>query len=563
MDSQETSIHVGIPSSIVGAAAVDASPSPTFWRRIGTGIEWAGERLNPLLVKEVRQSLKSRQFSITFTAVLCLSWLWSIAGIARLGPGVSYGANGPEIFFGYYLILAFPLILIVPYSAFRSLIAEREDNTYELVAITTLRPRQIVAGKLGSAVAQMAVYFSAVAPCLAFTYLLRGIDVPTIGWIMFYTFLASLGFSLCALLLATIAKEKHWQVMLAVVIIVVLFWAFTTAVGICHTRLRFARLPFTNPEFWLENAIFLSFYVSTFALLYLAAAAQLTFNSENRSTPLRWAMLAQQILWVGWMGFAVFHTLTQNGGAGTNRLGCVIALIVSTIYWFVMGSFMTGEATELSPRVKRRLPVSVLGRAFLTWFNPGPGTGYLFAVCNVAAVALLALAGIWYDQRTGGPTTVGVPAASLQLAAVLLLIGYLTIFLGVGNLLLRLLRKFTRVNLSAAVLVNVLLVMAGWGIPAIIDPYDIVNSTYNLRHVTDPIWSCTAPLNLHAYGPQSDELLIIILPTAAAVFLFNLVYIVPEIQQGRTAPPSRVTEEDQLLSAASQPTLPQPTSPWQ
>ncbi len=233
----------------IESSTIDATAGPPKQARFGSDlvarIERLGEMLNPLLVKEVRQALKSRQFSITFTAVLCLSWLWSIAGVARLGPTVAYGANGPEIFFGYYLILAFPLILIVPYSAYRSLIAEREDNTYELVAITTLRPRQIVAGKLGIAVAQMAVYFSAVAPCLAFTYLLRGIDVPTIFWIMFYTFLASFGFSLCALLLATIAREKHWQVMLAVVIVVVLFYAFLGSMTLCREWMawRDYRLP--------------------------------------------------------------------------------------------------------------------------------------------------------------------------------------------------------------------------------------------------------------------------------------------------------------------------------
>src|SRR5215813_1967782 len=99
-----------------------AAGEPSILRRIGARLEWAGEWLNPLLVKEVRQSLKSRQFSITFTAVLCLSWIWSIVGIARLGPDVAYGVNGPEMFYGYYMILAFPLSLLVPYSAYRSLI---------------------------------------------------------------------------------------------------------------------------------------------------------------------------------------------------------------------------------------------------------------------------------------------------------------------------------------------------------------------------------------------------------------------------------------------------------
>ena len=38
------------------------------------------------------------------------------------------------------------------------------------------------------------------------------------------------------------------------------------------------------------------------------------------------------------------------------------------------------RTAALSPRVKRDLPQTLLGRIFLTWFAPGPGTGYMFAV---------------------------------------------------------------------------------------------------------------------------------------------------------------------------------------
>jgi len=75
-----------------------------FQRQLSTAIEKIGEWFNPLLVKEVRQSLKSRQFSLTFALVLCLAWGWSIAGVTHLGAGVSFGATGPEMFYGYYLI---------------------------------------------------------------------------------------------------------------------------------------------------------------------------------------------------------------------------------------------------------------------------------------------------------------------------------------------------------------------------------------------------------------------------------------------------------------------------
>jgi len=47
---------------------------------------WLGERLNPILVKEARQSLKSRQFVITFGLLLLCGWVWSFLGVALMGP---------------------------------------------------------------------------------------------------------------------------------------------------------------------------------------------------------------------------------------------------------------------------------------------------------------------------------------------------------------------------------------------------------------------------------------------------------------------------------------------
>jgi len=143
--------------------------------RVVTWLEAIADRANPILVKETRQALKSRQFVLTFLVVLIACWIASFAVVA-IAPNVYYGAEGGSMLIVYCAILAFPLMLIVPYTAYRSLAAEQEDNTYDLLSITTLTTGQIVTGKLGSAVVQMVVYLSAVSPCIAFAFLCRRAD---------------------------------------------------------------------------------------------------------------------------------------------------------------------------------------------------------------------------------------------------------------------------------------------------------------------------------------------------------------------------------------------------
>ena len=362
----------------------EAHDPETFrgWRRFEWQLERLAERLNPILVKEARQALKSRQFIVTFSLLLGFGWGWTFLGVGLWHETVFYGALGPEMLIGYYFVLAVPLLLVVPFSAFRSLAAEREDGTFELVSITALTSRQIVTGKLGSAVLQMIVYYSALSPAIVFTYMLRGIDVLTICMILFYTFLVSLMLSAVGLLMATITRSRNWQVFLSVVLLLMLvmmgIWWSWIVVAVLYTN-----LPYEQDWFWASNLCILSFYISFMALSIRGAAGHISFASENRATIMRIIMLTQQLLWIGWM---TFFWLSQP-----NEGWLIVMLIFGGIYWAVAGALMSGETAELSPRARRELPQSVLGRTALTWFNPGSGTGYVFATLNLAVLVVLTI----------------------------------------------------------------------------------------------------------------------------------------------------------------------------
>jgi len=529
------------------------------WQRLDEWLARTGERFNPILVKETRQALKSRQFLLTFVLVLAACWIWTFLGLSIVGPSVAYQAAGTVLFIGYFVILAFPLTVIIPYTAFRSLSAESEENTFDLLSITTLSPRQIVSGKLGSAAMQVLVYLSAVAPCLAFTYLLRGIDVVTISVVLLYAFFGSLGLSACCLFLATLTREKFGQIVLSVVVIVGLFLAFLMVFGFISEFMSWNYLVAADSDFWIFTAALFTWYATTFAIIFLAAAARLTFESENRSTPLRVAMLVQYLSFIAWMAWPILAYQSSND------IYAVVLCIVGA-YWYGMGTMMTTERPIVSMRVRRRLPQSFLGRMLFTFFNPGPGAGYLFAIGNtLAACVLLSLAlviGGWSSLVVSGTAApFPVPTFARLWPLAIVLVSYLVIFLGVGRLVIAWLRRFTPVHMFVGVGMHVILLSLATAVPLVVQfsTYQFYSSGYSMLQISNPFWTL-AEIGDGPTMPLELPLFLIMLPTTAfLVFLANWKSIAGELRHVRVVPPARLVEEE----AAEHPTVAAVrTSPW-
>jgi hypothetical protein len=523
-----------------------------LWSRIEPFLVYAGDWLNPILVKETRQALKSFQFTTTFVLVLAACWIVTIGGLAIIGPSIFYSASGGSLLMAYYVVLAFPLVVVVPYSAFRSLASEREDNTYDLLSITALRPRQIISGKLGSAIVQMAVYFSAITPCLAFTYLLRGVDLPTITVLMVYTFFGSLGLSMIGILLATLCEQRFAQVFVSVALVAALLLVLWGAIMGAWTVIEYSYAMFGGSEFWTVSAALATAYVTTFALLFFAAASMISFSTENRSTALRLCMLVQQAAWIGWMAYAWIYEDFE-------RSILLAMAMCAAFYWYGMGALLTSERAGMSQRVKRRLPKSFLGRAFLSWLNPGPASGYMFVVANGTAIVGLCLIGTIVSDllRTAAPAW---PTGEELLYLLVVGWSYGVAYLGIGKLAISLLRRVAHVNMFAGVLIHFLIILAGSGIPTTIQlmSIDLRLLDYSYWQLSNPFWSLShlADGGILTEGP----ILILLVPAAAlCVLLLNLRAVVGELQALRIAPPSRVVQDEAELHPAPE-LLPQ--NPW-
>jgi hypothetical protein len=526
-----------------------------IWAAIERFLIYAGDWLNPILVKETRQALKSSQFTITFVLMLVACWIATIGVVAFVGPRIFYSAEGGTLLVWYYAILALPLMVVVPLAAFRSLTAEREDNTYDLLSITSLKPRQIITGKLGSSITQMAVYFSAITPCLAFTYLLRGVDLPTIAVLLVYTFFWSLGLSMIGILLATLTPQRFVQVFILVAFVGVLLLMFYFSIWMGYGAVNLGRAAIfgVDSAFWIATAAMATAYFTFFSLAYFASAGLITFTSENRSTPLRICMLAQQAAFVGWMAYAWIHDNYAEGAIA-------MAMLFAAIYWFVMGTLLTAERPGISQRVRRRLPQSFMGRMFFSWLSPGPASGYMFVIANITSLAFLSFIAVMVVSYKG-ISAGGWPGVEELVYLMLIGWGYIVAYLGLGLIVVAGLRRIATVTMLASVLINFLLVLAGFGVPYAVKSMStrLRDADYSFIQITDPFYS----LAHVAYGglaSDSDVITIAVPGVAICILLLNMPRIIGELRVVREAAPARVIQDEAELHPPPE-SLPQ--NPWE
>ncbi len=530
---------------------IDAAPPPPQprWKEWAGNLdrftEWASDFLNPLVVKETRQALKSRQFTLWFLLLLVGCWVVTIGGVALLGPGVRYGAAGGVLFSAYYSVLLFPLCVVAPFAAFRSVAAEQDDNTRDLLTVSSLSPAQVVQGKLASAAVQVAIYFSALAPCLAFTYLLRGVDVMTIVLLLLHAVFASLGLSMFGIFLASAFKQKFSQVFISIVLIGVLFAAFQGSALMGFSLMQVGGMV-GDEGLGIFVSVWATLFVTSFALVYFAAVALNSFASANRSTALRVAAAVQQAFYLGWMVCAWVASGFEDEVLG-------IMGVVACCYWWIGGAMLTSESPVLSSRVRRSLPTSRFGRAFGAWLTPGPGTGYFFVLSNLAIVLATGAAMATYQSF-------GVSEVRSFVMSVVA-VSYVAAYLGVGRLMIAAMRAVAPISAGACVLIHLLLLLGGSAVPFLIqiNTRSMRYLDYSFLQLTNPFWTVGAMADRNL---TDDELVVVVAAVgaaAASMVLLNVRSTWRELNQPPTATPERVIAE---LAALHPAPAEGPQSPW-
>ena len=508
--------------------------NPSWLQRIDSWSERIGDAVNPILVKETRQALKSRQFVVTFSVLLVAALGWTVAGSISMMPQIYTTPSAPRMLIGYYIALAIPLLLVVPLAAYRSLEGEIDDGTLELLSITVLSPWQIVLGKLASASLQMVLYFVALLPCVAYAYTLRGVDLPTTILMILILVVAALLLTVIALFFAPLAKNRTGRILTLLAAIAILMGS-QWGIGYFVISLidQGNPLPADLTIFFTVAAVAVAACLGH--LLLTATAAQLTPESENRSTPLRISMLLLTTVVIMLAAFGIQHPDDDIGVPSFMLASFGLAAI-----WGLAAPMMVSESSVMTPRIQRELPSNFLSRSLLTWLTPGPTTGMVFATMiavMLAGLFLVAFETLIVIRGNRG----GIASARIMMHQfAFLFVGYFVAFLACVRGIVAVVRIKNNpradIGFAAMIVVMLLAVLVPYAIGLMANDYRSFD--YSNWQITNWIWTFGQAGQRGLSGGQEY----IVASIGAAMFALCLMMSPGIVLPRKTATPKRVLE---------------------
>ena len=164
---------------------------------------------NPVWVKDLRQAARSKVIP-GLLVILTLGFYAISALVIFVGnrAGFEDSHPGQPMFESISLLQMGVSFVFIPVYCFCRTFAERVDSQTDLFYITAMSPKQIMEGKSLSVIHLSLLFYSTALPFLFVSYLMRGIDLPSIFLTLFFLFSVNLLLALGAVVLAL----QNWEV---------------------------------------------------------------------------------------------------------------------------------------------------------------------------------------------------------------------------------------------------------------------------------------------------------------------------------------------------------------
>jgi ABC-type transport system involved in multi-copper enzyme maturation permease subunit len=344
-----------------------------------------GDRLNPILVKEVRAALRGRFFRSVFAILLSLALVVSLGFMILTNPEELAGRGSV-----YFMILSACMSLglhgLVPFSAMLSMTAESDEHTLELLQLSGLAASRIVLGKLVSALVQALLVYSAFLPFLMFTFLQQGVGIGTLLQSVAGSLLTCAALSSLGILLGSLARARWARVLLLLLFALILLQSAQLGLVLI---LASSVGGVTSPASGTISVVGGITGLAATGFFVVLASARLAHAEENQSTPAR--------VGVSLMILAALVALAVTGDPTIGE-GCLFwALGLGAIPMFLAAT----ERETLPRAVPATLPRSRVRRVLVSPWLPGGARGALFVVLHLA-VALLGFEALQPRMTFGG-----------------------------------------------------------------------------------------------------------------------------------------------------------------
>lgn len=363
---------------------------------------WRDWEPNPIVIKELRQGVRSWTVTGMLLLFLIVLFIASVGFLVTQSFDVDVNTGqGASMFAAFMVILAVASIGFIPLYIGARVTAERQENNLDLLYVSTLSPVRIIWGKFLCGAYIALLFFSACMPFMAFTNLLRGVDLPTVFFILFFLFVTVCAVNMIAIFLSCITATRPFKVLFALAGLFISFWlvmalatsspaVMRSGVGATMGRL----------SFWIGAGTAFAIGMAVTGLFFVLSVALISPASMNRALPTR---LYITIFWL-LGGLLALGWVVHRGDASLFAVWTYPTFLLMMLALLVTIS----NSDQISPRVRRKIPPPGIRRLLaFVFFNGAAGglvwVGMILVATYFAAVVVDGL----FPAIVSGPQEIG------------------------------------------------------------------------------------------------------------------------------------------------------------
>lgn len=345
-------------------------------------LEKLDDRINPIVVKELRQAVQGRFVSAILILFLISQMLAISYCLVATDAAVDFSVGRDVFTFLLFLLLGTCIVAIPAYAGFR-FSSERTESDSDLLFITSITPASIIRGKFTASMALVILIYSACMPYMTITYLMRGIDLPSIFVVLVMSVLPVMTCLMLVIFFASLPIASVYRSSLGVLIFLQLLWIAVAAVTSLSEQLRVGVGSRIGTFAFWESFIGISMYlVFFFGLFYVLAVAAVSPPSANRALKVRLYLTFSWIIMGVVLGAAALYHKTYHP---------ILLWMGQSIFALSMSFFVSiCEREEIGNRIARSIPSGMLGRRLAFFYYSGSAGGIIWAWLHIIATVVIA-----------------------------------------------------------------------------------------------------------------------------------------------------------------------------